>query len=79
MDIDDIYKCLQDYLKDPPLVIWGSGATIGFGLPSMGDLKTEIGNALPTFEGTGDRYLSQAIKSAICILFPSLVIMLWKM
>lgn len=52
MDIDDIYKSIQDYLKDPPLVIWGSGATIGFGLPSMGDLKTEIGNALPSFDKT---------------------------
>lgn len=52
MDIDDIYKSIQDYLKDPPLVIWGSGATIGFGLPSMSKLKDEIGNALPTFDKT---------------------------
>lgn len=52
MDIDDIYKSIQDYLKDPPLVIWGSGATIGFGLPSMGDLKTELGKALTTFDKT---------------------------
>lgn len=52
MNLDDIYKYTQDYLKDPPLVIWGSGATIGFGLPSMGDLKTEIGKALPSFDNT---------------------------
>lgn len=52
MDIDDIYKSIQDYLKDPPLVIWGSGATIGFGLPSMSKLKDEIGKALPTFDKT---------------------------
>lgn len=52
MDIDDIYKSIQDYLKDPPLVIWGSGATIGFGLPSMWDLKEEIGKALPTFDNS---------------------------
>ena len=52
MDIDDIYKTIQDYLKEPPLVIWGSGATIGFGLPSMWDLIEEIGKALPTFDKT---------------------------
>lgn len=52
MGIDDIYKCIQDYLKDPPLIIWGSGATISFGLPSMGDLKKEIGKALPSFDKT---------------------------
>lgn len=50
MDIDDIYNTIQTYLKEPPLVIWGSGATIGFGLPSMAKLKDEIGDAIPTFE-----------------------------
>jgi hypothetical protein len=52
MDIDEIYQTIQEYLKEPPLVIWGSGATIGFGLPSMSKLKDEIGNALPTFDKT---------------------------
>lgn len=52
MDIDEIYQTIQDYLKEPPLVIWGSGATIGFGLPSMTKLKDEIGDALPTFDKT---------------------------
>ncbi len=52
MDIDEIYQTIQEYLKVSPLVIWGSGATIGFGLPSMSKLKDEIGNALPTFDKT---------------------------
>lgn len=52
MEIEDIYKKIQDYVKEPPLVIWGSGATIGFGLPSMSRLKDEIGKALPTFDMT---------------------------
>ena len=50
MGINDIFKIIQDYLKEPPLVIWGSGATIGFGLPSMSRLKDEIGKALPSFD-----------------------------
>lgn len=52
MEIEDIFKQIQDYLKEPPLVIWGSGATIAFGLPSMSRLKDEIGKALPTFDKT---------------------------
>lgn len=52
MDIDEIYRIIQDYLKEPPLVIWGSGATAGFGLPGMGVLKDEIGKALPSFDAT---------------------------
>ena len=50
MEIEDIYKKIQDYLREPPLVIWGSGATIDFGLPSMSKLKEEIGKALPSFD-----------------------------
>ncbi len=52
MDIDEIYKTIQDYLKEPPLVIWGSGATAGFGLPGMWSLKDEIGKVLPSFDKT---------------------------
>lgn len=52
MDIDEIYKTVQDYLKEPPLVIWGSGATASFGLPGMWTLKDEIGKTLPTFDKT---------------------------
>ena len=52
MDMDEIYKTVQSYLNEPPLVIWGSGATIGFGLPGMSQLKDEIGKLLPTFDKT---------------------------
>ena len=47
---DDIFAYIQNYLKEPPLIIWGSGATIGFGLPGMSDLKDEIGKFLPSFD-----------------------------
>lgn len=50
MNIDEIYKTIQDYLKEPPLVIWGSGATNDYGLPSMSNLKDEIGKVLSSFD-----------------------------
>lgn len=50
MNIEEVFTTIQTYLKAPPLVIWGSGATIGFGLPSMSNLKDEIGKGLPEFD-----------------------------
>ncbi len=50
MNIDEIYSSIQTYLNEPPLVIWGSGATIGFGLPSMSKLKDEIGKSVSAFD-----------------------------
>lgn len=50
MNIDEIFSTIQAYLQEPPLVIWGSGATIGFGLPSMAKLKDEIGNSVSLFD-----------------------------
>ena len=52
MTNDEIFKKIQVYLENPPLIIWGSGATIGFGLPSMSRLKDEIGKFIPTFDVT---------------------------
>lgn len=36
---EKVFKIVQSFLKDPPLIVWGSGATIPFGLPSMNDLN----------------------------------------
>lgn len=44
---DKIFKLVQNFLQNPPVIIWGSGATIPYGLPSMDNLKeclkSEIG------------------------------------
>ena len=42
MDKGEIYKLIQEYLKPSPLVIWGSGATIPLGIPSMEYLKEQL-------------------------------------
>ena len=39
---DQIFQIVQKLLKDPPVIIWGSGATIPYGLPSMNDLKQTL-------------------------------------
>ena len=42
MDKNEIFKLIQDYLKPCPLIVWGSGATIPLGLPSMEGLKKKL-------------------------------------
>lgn len=49
MGKDQIYKLIQEYLKDPPVVIWGSGATVDFGLPSMQNLNDALKSQFPSF------------------------------
>ena len=39
---DEFFKLVQKFLKAPPVIIWGSGATIPYGLPSMDDLKESL-------------------------------------
>ena len=36
---DKVFKLVQKFLTHPPVIIWGSGATIPYSLPSMEDLK----------------------------------------
>lgn len=38
MNLEEIFKLVQSFLKTPPTIIWGSGATADFGLPTVQDL-----------------------------------------
>ncbi len=54
MTQDEIYSLIQNYLQKPPVVIWGSGATIPYGMPSMYDLKMKLGTAFPDIASSAD-------------------------
>ena len=47
---NDIFTIVQDFLENPPLIVWGSGATIPFGLPSMEDLNAQIKEKIDNFD-----------------------------
>ena len=47
MTKDEIFRLIQKFLKNPPTIIWGSGATIPYGLPSMNDLKEVLKDEIP--------------------------------
>jgi len=53
-DRENIFKIVQTFLKNPPLVVWGSGATISFGLPSMWDLNEELKKNIKGFDTEND-------------------------
>ena len=38
MDLNDVTKRIQEYFADSPLVVLGSGASVPYGLPTMGGL-----------------------------------------
>lgn len=51
---ENIFKIVQGFLKKPPLIVWGSGATISFGLPSMGDLNKALKEKIGNFNTSND-------------------------
>ena len=42
LDLNDVAKIIQEYLADSPLVVLGSGASVPYGLPTMGGLASEL-------------------------------------
>lgn len=46
---EKIFEKIQSFLEDLPVVIWGSGATIPFGLPTMGDLNNALKKKIDSF------------------------------
>jgi len=44
-----IFSVVQTFLRNPPLIVWGSGATISFGLPSMCTLNEELKKKIDGF------------------------------
>lgn len=51
---DAIFRIIQKMLEKPPVIIWGSGATIPFGLPSMQDLNKTISEKVKSFDGSNN-------------------------
>lgn len=49
MSKDELFTLIQEYLKNTPVVIWGSGATVAFGMPSMTELNNMLKSKLDYF------------------------------
>lgn len=42
MNLNDVARIIQEYLEDNPLVVLGSGASVPYGLPTMGGLASAL-------------------------------------
>jgi hypothetical protein len=49
-----IFSTIQIYLKTPPVIIWGSGATVSLGLPTMGALNTALRSNIVGFNASNE-------------------------
>ena len=52
--ISDIFTTIQQFLRNPPVIIWGSGATIPFNLPSMAQLNDALKEKIEGFNITNE-------------------------
>lgn len=52
--LEKIFKIVQSFLKNPPLVVWGSGATVAFGIPSMDSLNKKLKKEISGFDAEND-------------------------
>ncbi|MBR0573296.1 MULTISPECIES: SIR2 family protein [Pasteurellaceae] len=51
MNIDTFFKTVQRMLSTSPTIIWGSGATVPLGLPTMPMLSKELADKIKKFNG----------------------------
>lgn len=49
-----IFSLIQTFLKNPPVIIWGSGATAALGLPSMKTLNSALKEKIKGFNSTDE-------------------------
>ena len=52
--ISGIFTTIQGFLKNSPVIIWGSGATIPFNLPSMAQLNDALRKKIKDFNLTNE-------------------------
>lgn len=72
-----VFTIIQNYLKTPPVIIWGSGATIPFGLPSMGKLNDIIKENIPEFDKNCDNLEIELGKDKYQEMMPQIRNLIW--
>jgi hypothetical protein len=74
---EKIFTIIQNYLKTPPVIIWGSGATVPFGLPSMWKLNEIIKAKIPEFDQDCDNLEIELGKEKYIELMPQIRNIIW--
>ena len=74
---ENIFKIVQNFLKNPPLIVWGSGATISFGLPSMWSLNEELKEKIKDFDTTNENLEIELGKEKYQAQIPEIKKVIW--
>lgn len=77
-EIEKIFTLVQKFLKKPPVVIWGSGATIPFGLPSMWNLNEALKENIEGFDSENDNLEKELSKDCYTKYMPEIKQVVWK-
>ena len=77
VDKSNIFSTIQKMLEKPPVIIWGSGATIPFGLPSMQDLNKTISEKVKSFDGSNNNLEEELGKDKYLELLPKIRQIIW--
>ena len=73
-----VFTVIQNYLKTPPVIIWGSGATVPFGLPSMNTLNQILKDNIPDFDNNCDNLEIELGKEKYNDLMPQIRNLIWN-
>lgn len=72
-----VFTIIQNYLKTPPVIIWGSGATVPFGLPSMHTLNGILKDNIPEFDKDCDNLEVELGKDKYLEVMPQIRNLIW--
>ena len=72
-----VFTIIQNYLKTPPVIIWGSGATVPFGLPSMHTLNAILKDNIPEFDKDCDNLEVELGKDKYLEVMPQIRNLIW--
>jgi SIR2-like protein len=75
---ENIFNIVQTFLKNPPLIVWGSGATIPFGLPSMRDLNEVLKKKIDGFNTSNDNLEIELGKDKYQDKMPQIKKIIWE-
>ncbi len=75
---EEILISIQGFLKNPPLIVWGSGATIPFGLPSMWHLNEALKKSVDGFDVENDNLEIELGKDKYIDQMPQIKQIIWK-
>lgn len=76
--LERVFKIVQIFLKNPPLVIWGSGATVSFGIPSMDSLNNQLKKEIGGFDAENDNLEIELGKEKYQEKMPEIKNVIWN-